>query len=314
MRCHAPSALFVHCWCHQLQLAAVHAAKEHPEVQSLGYASYNLEIFSLFTKTVFQEACRLAGISYSKHALVKGYQGNQDVYFGGLLHRLSEGKCGDIINGLRQMFVSMPPVPGSWAQWSATVKTMGLNPLGEIFIARSGGVVQPLAVLYTDGALAQWLLIEYRLWLLVPNVSTEYRLLDVRTTTKLVYRLIYWYTHAITYFVLLFLFVFFRSCQSIVLVLFLFVFFHLCVVHFLMHMAREVDRLPSGPCTCRYGPETHLILQLWILSRYRQSFITMLNLPNIHILLAMYIHVTNYYVIKNSVTCQTLIISFAKVN
>ena len=33
MRCHAPSALFVHCRCHQLQLAAVHAANEHCEVQ-----------------------------------------------------------------------------------------------------------------------------------------------------------------------------------------------------------------------------------------------------------------------------------------
>ena len=33
MRRHAPSALFVHCRCHQLQLAAVHAANEHREVQ-----------------------------------------------------------------------------------------------------------------------------------------------------------------------------------------------------------------------------------------------------------------------------------------
>ena len=31
--CHTPSALFVHCRCHQLQLAAVHAANEHREVQ-----------------------------------------------------------------------------------------------------------------------------------------------------------------------------------------------------------------------------------------------------------------------------------------
>ena len=33
MRCHTPSALFVHCQCHQLQLAAVHAVQEHGEVQ-----------------------------------------------------------------------------------------------------------------------------------------------------------------------------------------------------------------------------------------------------------------------------------------
>ena len=33
IRQRAPSALYVHCRCHQLQLAAVHSAKEHPEVQ-----------------------------------------------------------------------------------------------------------------------------------------------------------------------------------------------------------------------------------------------------------------------------------------
>ena len=35
IRYHAPSALFVHCRCHQLQLAAVHAANEHREVQKV---------------------------------------------------------------------------------------------------------------------------------------------------------------------------------------------------------------------------------------------------------------------------------------
>ena len=35
MRHHAPSALFVHCQCHQLELAAVHAANEYHEVQSI---------------------------------------------------------------------------------------------------------------------------------------------------------------------------------------------------------------------------------------------------------------------------------------
>ena len=33
MRCHSPSALFVHCCCHRLQLAEVHAANEHIEVK-----------------------------------------------------------------------------------------------------------------------------------------------------------------------------------------------------------------------------------------------------------------------------------------
>ena len=33
MRCHAPSALYIHCRCHQLQLAVVHAADEHKEVK-----------------------------------------------------------------------------------------------------------------------------------------------------------------------------------------------------------------------------------------------------------------------------------------
>ena len=33
MRFHSPSALFVHCLCHQLQLAALHAAQERGEVQ-----------------------------------------------------------------------------------------------------------------------------------------------------------------------------------------------------------------------------------------------------------------------------------------
>ena len=33
VRCHSPSALYVHCRCHQLQLAAVYVAKEHSEVQ-----------------------------------------------------------------------------------------------------------------------------------------------------------------------------------------------------------------------------------------------------------------------------------------
>ena len=33
LRFHAPSALYVHCRCHQLQLAAVHSANEHIEVK-----------------------------------------------------------------------------------------------------------------------------------------------------------------------------------------------------------------------------------------------------------------------------------------
>ena len=33
MRRHSPNALFVHCRCHQLQLASLHAAKQHNEVQ-----------------------------------------------------------------------------------------------------------------------------------------------------------------------------------------------------------------------------------------------------------------------------------------
>ena len=32
IRCHSLSALFFHCRCHQLQLAAIHAAQEHGEV------------------------------------------------------------------------------------------------------------------------------------------------------------------------------------------------------------------------------------------------------------------------------------------
>ena len=32
VRYHSPSSLYVHCRCHQLQLAVVHAAKEHNEV------------------------------------------------------------------------------------------------------------------------------------------------------------------------------------------------------------------------------------------------------------------------------------------
>ena len=35
MRYHTPSALCVHCRCHQLQLAAVHAANDHLEVQEV---------------------------------------------------------------------------------------------------------------------------------------------------------------------------------------------------------------------------------------------------------------------------------------
>jgi len=33
MRYHSPSALYIHCRCHKLQLAAVHAANEHTEVK-----------------------------------------------------------------------------------------------------------------------------------------------------------------------------------------------------------------------------------------------------------------------------------------
>ena len=35
MRFHAPSAVHVHCQCHQLQLAAVHAANDHTEIKRL---------------------------------------------------------------------------------------------------------------------------------------------------------------------------------------------------------------------------------------------------------------------------------------
>ena len=35
VRLHAPSALHVHCRCHQLQLASVHAAGEHTEVKGM---------------------------------------------------------------------------------------------------------------------------------------------------------------------------------------------------------------------------------------------------------------------------------------
>ena len=35
VRFHAPSALYVHCRCHQLQLASVHAADEHNEVKRM---------------------------------------------------------------------------------------------------------------------------------------------------------------------------------------------------------------------------------------------------------------------------------------
>ena len=33
LRVYSPSALYVHCRCHQLQLAAIHASKEHNEVR-----------------------------------------------------------------------------------------------------------------------------------------------------------------------------------------------------------------------------------------------------------------------------------------
>ena len=35
VRFHSPSALYVHCHCHQLQLASVHAADEHNEVKRM---------------------------------------------------------------------------------------------------------------------------------------------------------------------------------------------------------------------------------------------------------------------------------------
>ena len=35
MRYHSPSALYVHCRCHRLQLAAVYAANEHNEVKKV---------------------------------------------------------------------------------------------------------------------------------------------------------------------------------------------------------------------------------------------------------------------------------------
>ena len=34
LRLHSPSAVYVHCRCHQLQLAAVNAADEHTEVKN----------------------------------------------------------------------------------------------------------------------------------------------------------------------------------------------------------------------------------------------------------------------------------------
>ena len=105
-----------------------------------------------FQEAIFQKACSIAGISYTGHAVVKSFLGNQAEYYGGILARLGDSKCRDITDALKQMFVARQPVPGSWVAWSLDIKAANHNPIGEIFIIRTGSVVDPLAELQADGA------------------------------------------------------------------------------------------------------------------------------------------------------------------
>ena len=105
-----------------------------------------------FQEAIFQKACGIAGISCTRHAVVKSFLGNQTEYYGGILARLSDSNCRDISDALKQMFVARQPVRGSWAAWSLDIKAANHNPIGEIFIIRTGSVVEPLAELEADGA------------------------------------------------------------------------------------------------------------------------------------------------------------------
>ena len=49
LRVYSPSALYVHCRCHQLQLAAIHASKEHNEVMHVLGTLLCGETLTLFT-------------------------------------------------------------------------------------------------------------------------------------------------------------------------------------------------------------------------------------------------------------------------
>ena len=61
LRVHAPSAIYVHCRCQQLQLAAVNAAEKHVQVKRvLGHTINNLECISLLSQKSCK-ACRDTG-------------------------------------------------------------------------------------------------------------------------------------------------------------------------------------------------------------------------------------------------------------
>ena len=71
IRRHAPSALYVHCHCHRLQLAAVHAAKEHPEVKKI--LGILLTIWKTFHYSP-KKAEKLAEISEASAVFLQLYQ------------------------------------------------------------------------------------------------------------------------------------------------------------------------------------------------------------------------------------------------
>ena len=56
-----------------------------------------------FQEAIFQKACGIAGISYTRHAVVKSFLGNQTEYYGGILARLSDSKCRNISDALKHV-------------------------------------------------------------------------------------------------------------------------------------------------------------------------------------------------------------------
>ena len=106
-----------------------------------------------FQEYALKEACRLAGIRYAQHAVVKELHGGVATYFPGVLQGLGTPQCQEIIHSLRELFADRNPAAGGVASWSTVVQGNGNNPLGTFFVCRNS-IIEEVGEVQQVGAFA----------------------------------------------------------------------------------------------------------------------------------------------------------------
>ena len=96
----------------------------------------------------------MAGITFERHALISGYLAQVPQYANGVLQKMTAINCASVEQALVEMFTVVNPVVGTWSFWSTQVQRANHNPLGEIYLVRSGSLVSVLASLKLRGAYA----------------------------------------------------------------------------------------------------------------------------------------------------------------